>query len=169
MSIVTNNPAVLKRKGGQPPVARVKIDAYGLDRLCSDLSAGDTITAVAARLGVGVSSLLDWIEADAVRSARAREARTVSARIWDEKAEQGILAAGDPFELAKAKELAHHYRWRAKAVAPKEYGDKVTQEVTGADGGPLTLAAVDLKGLSDAELEQTKALLAKAARPALPK
>lgn len=35
-------------------------------------------------------------------------------------------------------------------------------EVTGAGGGPLTLAAIDMKGLSDAELEQMSRLLSKA-------
>lgn len=154
-----------RKQPGQQPIARNRLNAYGIDQLCADLVSGDTLTAVAVRLGVGVSSLLDWIEADADRSARTREARTAAARIWDEKAELGIQAAGDPFELAKAKELAHHYRWRAKAVAPKEYGDKVTQEVTGADGGPITLAAVDFKGLTDAELAQAKALLTKSVKP----
>lgn len=35
-------------------------------------------------------------------------------------------------------------------------------EITGADGGPVALAAVDLKGLSDAELRQMQSLLSKA-------
>jgi hypothetical protein len=36
-------------------------------------------------------------------------------------------------------------------------------EMTGAGGGPLTLAAIDMKGLSDAELKQMQSLMAKAA------
>lgn len=35
-------------------------------------------------------------------------------------------------------------------------------EVTGADGGPINVAAIDLKNLSDAELEQVQRLMSKA-------
>jgi hypothetical protein len=42
------------------------------------------------------------------------------------------------------------------------YGDKVTQEHTGADGGPIAIAAVDLKNLSDEELENMHRLMRKA-------
>jgi hypothetical protein len=41
-------------------------------------------------------------------------------------------------------------------------------EVTGANGGPINVASVDFKGLSDAELEQAQILLAKAAAKATP-
>lgn len=37
-------------------------------------------------------------------------------------------------------------------------------EVTGAGGGPIGIAAIDLKGLSDTELDAVQKLLAKAAR-----
>lgn len=152
---------VVKRKPGQVPTARYKLDAHGLDAVCDEITGGKSLTQISKDLGIHVSSLLEWVEADAQRLARTREARTRSARIWDERAEQVIAMAGDQFELSKAKELAHHYRWRAKAIAPKEYGDKVTNEHTGANGGAIQLAAVDLKGLSDVELQQMQTLLEK--------
>jgi hypothetical protein len=37
-------------------------------------------------------------------------------------------------------------------------------ELTGANGGPVSIAAIDMKGLSDAELDQIQRLLAKAAQ-----
>jgi hypothetical protein len=73
-----------------------------------------------------------------------------------------IASAPDRFGLEKARELAHHYRWRAKAIAPRDYGDRVTNEHTGAGGGPIALAAIDMKNLSDEELENMQRLLAKA-------
>ena len=139
-----------------------KLDAVGIDAIVQEIIAGNSLTNIAKTQTVGVASLLTWIEADAERSARAREARAQAAKIWDEKAEYVLQIASDPFELAKARELASHYRWRAKSVAPRDYGDKVTNEHTGAGGGPITLAAVDLTGLSDAELVQMQTLLGKA-------
>ena len=37
-------------------------------------------------------------------------------------------------------------------------------EMTGADGGPISIAALDLKGLSDAELEQVQRIMSKASQ-----
>lgn len=38
-------------------------------------------------------------------------------------------------------------------------------EMTGVNGGPISVAAIDMKGLSDTELEQMQRLLSKAAQP----
>ena len=54
-------------------------------------------------------------------------------------------------------------KWMLSKMLPKVYGDKVTQEHTGAEGGPIAIAAVDLKNLSDEELENMNRLMLKAA------
>lgn len=100
-----------------------------IDEVCQELAAGQTMTAIARENGWAISRFLAWVEADADRSARVKAARQAAARMWDERATEVIEAARDPFELSKAKELAHHYRWRAKAIAPKEYGDKVAVDM----------------------------------------
>ena len=136
-----------------------------IDAICDMIVEGNSLTHIAKTVGVHVSALVRWVENDPQRSALVREARVRSAKIWDEKAEAVIAAAPDKFELERARELAHHYRWRAKAIAPREYGDKVQQEHTGKDGGPIALAAVDLRNLKDDELEHMQRLLAKASEP----
>ena len=120
----------------QPTIAE-RIEAFGIEAVCERLANGVTMTAIAEEIGVTVGKLSQWIASDEEHSARARESRIHAARIWDEKALSVIEQALDPFELQRAKELAHHYRWRASKTAPKEYGDKVTQEHTGADGAPI--------------------------------
>ena len=124
----------------QPTIAD-RIEAFGIEAICERLSNGVTMTAIAEEIGVTVGKLSQWIASDEEHSARAREARIHAARIWDEKALSVVEQALDPFELARAKELAHHYRWRASKTAPKEYGDKVTQEHTGANGGAIQVAS----------------------------
>lgn len=134
--------AASARKAAPPAkkatTAGQRMEAYGIDAIAEDVSGAKTMTEIAAAIGVTVGQLSTWIAADVEHSARVREARTVAARYWDERSEKEILSASDPFELARAKELAHHYRWRAAKIAPKEYGDKVTQEHTGANGGAIT-------------------------------
>ena len=120
----------------QPTIAE-RIEAFGIEAVCERLSNGMTMTALAEEIGVTVGKLSQWIASDEEHSARAREARIHAARIWDEKALSVVEQAMDLFELQRAKELAHHYRWRASKTAPKEYGDKLTQEHTGANGGAI--------------------------------
>ena len=54
-------------------------------------------------------------------------------------------------------------KWILSKMLPKVYGDKLIQEVTGANGGPIALANVNFKTLSDNELEAMQKMLAKAA------
>jgi len=92
---------------------------------------GQTLTKIAGDCGKNRSILSRWLRADEQRSARAREARELAAEAWDDKAEEVLDTARDGFELSKAKELCHHYRWRASKIAPKTYGDKVEQTIVG--------------------------------------
>ena len=130
-------PARAKVQTKKQPTIAERIEAFGIEAVCERLANGVTMTAIAEEIGVTVGKLSQWIASDEEYSARAREARIHAARIWDEKALSVIEQALDPFELQRAKELAHHYRWRASKTAPKEYGEKTTTEHTGADGGPI--------------------------------
>lgn len=124
--------------------ARTKLDAFGIDEVCDSIGEGKSLTFIAHVAEVSIGSLLTWIEADPERSARVKECRSAMARYWDEKSEQCIEDAADEFELKRAKELSHHYRWRASKIAPREYGDKVTQEHTGAGGSQLMPTIIQL-------------------------
>ena len=53
-------------------------------------------------------------------------------------------------------------KWLLSKMLPKVYGDKVQQEHTGKDGGPIQMAAVNFKNLSDEELDKMQQLLSKA-------
>lgn len=125
--------------------ARAKLDAYGVDSLCDDIGQRKSLTAIAKEQGVSIGSLLTWIEANPERSARVREARQAMARVWDEEAEEEIRSAADEFGLRKAKELAHHLRWRASKIGVREYGDRM--QLAGDPEQPL-------HGVSDADLDR---------------
>ena len=127
--------APTRKKPGAKPAAQDKLTRRGIDAICADIADGKSMADIAKAADVSFGSVITWLQADPERSARAREAREKTARMWDEKAEDEIRMAGDPFELSKAKELSHHYRWRASKIAPKEYGDKT--QVTGEGGGPV--------------------------------
>lgn len=54
-------------------------------------------------------------------------------------------------------------KWILAKMLPKLYGERLLTEHTGADGGPIQVAAVNFRGLSDGELEAMQKLLSKAA------
>lgn len=53
-------------------------------------------------------------------------------------------------------------KWILAKMLPRLYGDKLLTEHTGANGGPIQVAAVNFRGLSDGDLEAMQKLLSKA-------
>lgn len=115
-----------------------------VDKLCLEILEGKMLTTIALEWGVTKSRLMYWLSADSIRSARVREARRQAAMMYDEQAQCAIADAKDDLELKKAKELAHHLRWKASKINPNDYGEKIE------------LKTPDLKEVSD------EVLLAKA-------
>jgi hypothetical protein len=74
-----------------------------------------------------------WFIAESDFSARAKEARLRSADKIAEKAEQVLLQLEkgcDNAEIARARELAHHYRWLAAKKNPREYSERTQQDLS---------------------------------------
>lgn len=140
--------AASQKKKGRPATALSQLASFGIDEVCKLIVDGVILTDIAAEAGVSIGTLITWLDGDTERSARAREARAQSARTWDDKAARGIELAGNAFELARAREMAHHYRWRASKIAPREYGDR--QIVAGDPDAPqqhtiMVVADTDLE------------------------
>lgn len=139
-------------KEGKLAGASDKLDAFGIDAICAGIMHPKPMHQIAEEIGVSQGSLIAWIGSAPERSARVKEARMQTAQMWDEKATRIIEEAQDAFELTKAKELAHHYRWRASKIAPRDYGDKL------AVGGASDLPPVETKSTLDVSGLSTQAL-----------
>lgn len=116
-----------------------KLTDTGIDAIAQMIAEGNNLRQIAEEIGVSKSYLADWIAADKGRTARARESRQLVAEDADYKAEKILLdlpkdATGA--QIAQARELASHYRWRAKAFCPRDYGDK--QEIEHKGGVEIT-------------------------------
>lgn len=105
-----------------------RLEKTGIDDICNAIINGDTLTTIAKTHQMALSTLLRWIEADANRSLKIREARLIASQLWEEKALDALNEATDWFELNKARELSTHYRWRATRIAPKEHNDPKQEE-----------------------------------------
>lgn len=126
------------------------------DLICDRLAQGESLRMVCADEGMpNRSTVLRWLEDfEAFRGqyARAREAQA------DHMADEILSIADDGLNdtyrdddgnvrtdtdvIARSKLRVDARKWLAAKMAPKKYGEKVTQEVTGADGGPVEFTAI---------------------------
>lgn len=146
-------PAAKKAKPAPPPAAQEQqapIDArawpdsmtgttteritrHGIDAICADILSGKSLARICRDQGWPEATLHGWLSADPERSARVREARANSAEAYAGKAEDvlnDLMSSATPAEIARAKELAHHYRWMASKRNPKSFGEKVQVDAT---------------------------------------
>ena len=108
--------------------ASEKLDAFGIEAICDMIKADNSLASIAEKIGVSDSTIGRWIAEDAGRSARTREARIESAAACDRLALNALIEIPDDgtnAQVARQREIASHYRWRAKTRNPKDYGDTV--------------------------------------------
>jgi hypothetical protein len=98
----------------------------------------------------------------------ARRRKVALTDDWKENVRAGMIMGRLTRHIEGEVEMTQTQINAAKIVLAKILPDLARSEVTGANGGPINVASVDFKGLSDAELEQAQILLAKAAAKAAP-
>ncbi len=98
------------------------LDNLGVEFICDALMNGFMLTEIAKNLNVDRSDMMKWIRSNPERNQAVIQSRMDAADAWDDKAEIAILSADNPLDLARARELAQHYRWRASKLDPRRYG-----------------------------------------------
>jgi hypothetical protein len=112
---------------------------------------GKSMVQMAAHFDVDRETLNYWAATNPDFSAALTRAKVHSQCWWEDQGQAG-LASRDFNAPLWHKNVASRFR--------EDYTDR--KEVTGANGGPVTVASVDLRGLSDAELATMQTLLGKA-------
>ena len=105
-----------------------KLDAVGIDEVCSLIESGNSMRDIAKQAGVSQRAMWMWVGEDS-RTARVRIARTKAAFSYDEAAMSELKGAKDQFELSKAREIASHLRWRASKFNVSDFGDRQTVDL----------------------------------------
>jgi hypothetical protein len=142
-------PANKKKPTGQPSSFKQET----ADAICLRLSAGESLRSICSDEGMPTkTTVFKWLAdfpAFANQYARAREEQAdfyaeQIVEIADEDCVTLKSGDGDDVEVAfDATAVARNRlrvdarKWYASKVAPKKYGDKITQEHVGADGGPI--------------------------------
>ena len=111
--------------------------------ICDRIADGESLRSICNDRDIpNWRTVLRWLERDAEFASKYARARELQADVMDER----ILTVADACtnETAQADRVKiMAYQWRASKLAPKRYGDKVTNEHTGPDGGPVQVAKVE--------------------------
>lgn len=123
----------------RPPERPNPLDPGIADQIAERLASGESMKQICADPFMPVESqvYLYMAKDEAFRStiAYAREAQQ------EFEADNCVAladgATADNWQAVKLQIWAR--QWRASKMAPKKYGDKIQQEVTGKDGAPFTV------------------------------
>lgn len=102
----------------------MKLDGK-LDEILDLFSNGDPFREVARKMEVSTRTLHIFLNKDGNKDAY-HAIMQESSDSYASKAEEVLMGApADKYELQRARDLAHHYRWMASKRNPKKYGDKI--------------------------------------------
>lgn len=124
------------------------------DLICERIAEGFTLRQIAEELSCTSGAISIWCAADAdfaKQYARAKEAQ--AERFADElveiaddgsndwlKRETGagrVEVVADHEHIQRSKLRVDARKWLMSKMAPKKYGEKIEQQITGANGAPL--------------------------------
>ena len=118
-----------KRPIGRPSVFSQEL----VDKICELIANGMSLRAVCSQEGMpSAFTVCKWLsenEEFSKQYARAREEQADS--FADEIIDIADSVAPEAGEVAKAKLQIDARKWKASKMAPKKYGDKVEQQITG--------------------------------------
>lgn len=123
--------------------------------ICERLIEGESLRSVCRDPEMpALSSVMLWLTKHSEfteQYAKATEER--AAGMFEDMFDIADDVDVDPASVAKARLRVDTRKWALSKMLPKKYGDKITQEHTGTDGGPIrTQGTVDVTGLSAEQL-----------------
>lgn len=105
-------------------VATINLDDSHIDSILELLIQGVHYREIANQYNTSLFSLFKYLHCEK-HSARVKEAREYAAHILVDKAELLLAQAKDnPSWMMAARELAHHYRWKASMIYGRQYAQK---------------------------------------------
>lgn len=132
------------------------------DDICKRIAQGESLSAICRCKDMpSKPTVLDWLFVDKEFSTQYARAREQQAEHYLDE----IIAISDDVSLdtlvdgegnertnneaiQRSKLKVDTRKWVMSKLAPKKYGDKITQEVTGANGDPISLLLTQVQGNS---------------------
>lgn len=125
------------------------------DDICALIASGESVLKISKRPGMPAqSTIYKWLSEHEEFSEKYRRARETQADYFaDEMIGIADSCIPDAAEVAKAKLRIDARKWYVTKVAPRKYGDKITNELVGQNGGPIQHEhKVNAEDLTDEQL-----------------
>lgn len=134
-----------KNKGGRPSSYMPEV----AHDICAKLAEGESLRSVCNRQGMpSKATVFRWLsEYVEFRDQYAKATEQRADALFEEMLEIADDVLPDSAEVAKAKLRIDTRKWSLARMSPKKYGDKVTQEITGADGGAIQIETSPMSSL----------------------
>ena len=144
------------RAGQQPNIGRPSDYTEAMtSHICAEMSAGRSLRSICEDTGMPDRvTVFRWL-------ARHEEFRNQYARAQEDRASamaEDILDIADDEECAdvqKAKLRIDTRKWLMSKMAPKKYGDKVMNEHSGPDGGPIPVRRFEVEFVEQSKPSDT--------------
>lgn len=121
---------------GRPSLYSEELAAH----ICSEIAEGRSLRAICRDDGMPhMASVFRWLKSEEGFSEQYAHAREAQA---DSLADEIVDIADNEEDAAKARVRVDARKWVASKLKPKRYGDKVTNEHTGAEGGAISIQVV---------------------------
>lgn len=105
------------------------------------MASGESTSAMCRKLGISVSYFFQWVNEDPILAEQYARAREIRADVYFEEMDQigeDAVLAENAIQVAGLRLKADNLKWKLARMSPKKYGDRVQNELTGANGGPIT-------------------------------
>lgn len=120
-------------------------------QVCDRLAKGESLRSICRDPGMpDESTVRTWVREDGPFSTQYAQARDMGAEtefealqeICDEPPERLATGGVDSAWVAWQRQRIDTRKWTLARKAPKKYGEKVTQEHTGPNGGPMQITSI---------------------------
>ena len=144
-------PAIVHRIADRPPVVKLyereprkrEVLDQNEEAILRMIAEGDNYALISKKFNCSVSTFGIWIDASDERSKAVARAMQHASFKFIQQAEDVLIDAKTNVEVTRARELANHLRWKARAYNPRVFGDKQQIEMTGTVRTEASSAEVD--------------------------
>ncbi|MEB3214257.1 MAG: hypothetical protein VKL39_23110 [Leptolyngbyaceae bacterium] len=164
-------------KIGRPPIYTEEQQREIGEKIFALLREGKTLVNACKEIGVARITFLQWTDKDEVLYDRYVKARDEMIAYWASEVvtiadedptftDASGVAKVDGAGVQRNRLRVDSRKWLLSKLKPERYGERITQEHVGANGGPINFNNMNFKGLSDKELDVLQKLLEKADKSA---
>ncbi|MGJ3354654.1 ubiquitin carboxyl-hydrolase [Providencia sp. Je.9.19] len=121
------------------------------DDICALIADGESLRSVCKKKGMpNKTKIMRWLRENTdFRDQYAKAMESRADAVFEELFDIADDVAEEPAAISKAKLRIDTRKWALSRMSPKKYGDKITTELTGKDGGAIQYADITNEELED--------------------